>query len=912
MPDNLPEKLKFYPWRRPNIYQTALPKAPGERLSGSVTGEVTDGVSDFQNVKVDFDLIAPADIAGIRRDIIVHTAPKANETNAETTKFVHVDFRDSDFAWRYTPQKEAGPNLDPWLVLLVGRVDELRIDNDKVFILESSIFAHYPLDQSKFWAHVQHDGASTISRLLSPYPLPPQSEMIAAVVPAFGDDHEPMWNPAKRPESLPVFYWWRFWTAEAGDFETLSRALRLRPATQYNLGKAQLHYHRNLVNGIVNVHGAITMIQQQPPDEPDLESVQADLTAFKQELDALEDDLSNPEGIHRNVISLPTYGRPWTQYSTPAAPNDWAATLNTDPRFRGSGGIGLEMGIQGQKTLVDAAVQQLGAIDLAAQKVRNLAWGLLTGGTLWARHLPQDAHARLVALSPLMRRMRTKQGTALGYITQTDSPLTPAMFSSAARRVLRPGTARTIHSADGPLTLADFLQKVNTCPDSPTKRVDGLSHIDDLLTKLSLAGDGEDFFEQDVLGMRDLPQSIRDCIEALVGRWIDFSDETFVRLVDDLNARISEIQGCESPYMYFQQHQWQEVDRKALYAAVRACFAADWQPRQDVPPVFGDLSADGDMLRAARDRLVALIPEALVEPCNPPDIDHVVSVIADAVDPRGVQPPAWRRVAALIDGIDLSSLAPPEVPIGIHFPTWTLLNQYAKEWLLPGIGDLPKDSIVALQTNPAFIDAYMVGINQQFMDELHWRNIPVDRTCTPLLMFWGHIDFETIGDQSPDIRPIRLWDQHTDLGDNDHQVLEPGDSVGKRDLVIIFKTDLFRRYPKTMVYLVNPDDNANPNADLTAAPAFDQTAKFRGPIFQGELEPDVVFFAFNIDPTTLDQYWLVLDEPPSELRFRNDILTEAQVALTPHSAQFAANTIDTPTRVAFDGRELEALGSEYD
>ncbi len=190
--------------------------------------------------------------------------------------------------------------------------------------------------------------------------------------------------------------------------------------------------------------------------------------------------------------------------------------------------------------------------------------------------------------------------------------------------------------------------------------------------------------------------------------------------------------------------------------------------------------------------------------------------------------------------------------------------------------------------------------------------LPVDRRATPLRMFWGHVDFET-GRREADIVPFASWAGGSDLGDLGHQVAQPGDITGKQDLVVVFRTDLFRRYPRTLVYLVRPTPTAD--AALTATPDFAYAAadkanrRFLGPVFQGSLAPDVVFFAFDVDPSTLDQYGLVLDEPPSELRFRG-----VDGAGAPHgggagtAAAFARDTIDRPTRVAVDGAHLEELG----
>src|SRR5690606_17296231 len=139
--------------------------------------------------------------------------------------------------------------------------------------------------------------------------------------------------------------------------------------------------------------------------------------------------------------------------------------------------------------------------------------------------------------------------------------------------------------------------------------------------------------------------------------------------------------------------------------------------------------------------------------------------------------------------------------------------------------------IVALESNPAFIDAFLVGLNTQMMDELHWRNIAVHPLCTPLRMFWGQVDYANGGDRQPDIHGIDQWAADSKLGDKSHQVLPPDDAAGKRDLVMLFRTDLFRRYPGTLVYLIK-DDNASPDppAALTGAPDFLNEVDHIGPI----------------------------------------------------------------------------------
>jgi hypothetical protein len=101
------------------------------------------------------------------------------------------------------------------------------------------------------------------------------------------------------------------------------------------------------------------------------------------------------------------------------------------------------------------------------------------------------------------------------------------------------------------------------------------------------------------------------------------------------------------------------------------------------------------------------------------------------------------------------------------------------------------------------------------------------------------------------------------------------------------------------VYLVRQDDDSaltTENPDLAGRRAI-------APRIKGEVGPDVTFFIFDIDPSTLGDYRVVLDEPPAELRFRNDKGHDAA-----DGAWFAQTVIDPPTRVAIDGSYLAWRG----
>lgn len=894
--------LTFTSWQRSAIFDLVPDDA---RVEGRLTGRLPLRLDDSRTGEsaeggVTFHFIGPRDVVGLSQGTILRTAPVALARDVEATKLVHVDLAEIDLPWRYAPVKAAGDALRPWIVVLVGTIEELAIDGEWLRILQASVLADHDLSHSHLWAHVQDDGAQSIARILSPRRLAPETEYIAALVTAFDDNGDPAWDLAagRRPERLRMMHGWRFWTGEAGDFETLATAIM--PRMVPGIGTAPLTYRRGAVDVDLTVRGAITRLADDP-DGAEEAAARADLAQFRADVQALSAD----EPLGRGIIGLPDYGRPWLADVDMAV---WSAALNTDPRFRGIAGLGAGLGVSSQQELVDAAVAQLGGMNLVAHLVSGLALGLEAAASLWRRRLPENPAEQLVLLAPMLRRTRAQSGTVMGAMTGPSSPLEPAVFSTAGRRRLSRATALVRHSKGGVLRRTEFIAAANACPPMLTDHLPGLPTANDAAKTLGLPS------IEEAAGMLPFTPEILEAMQRLVGRRIDFSDKPFANDVSELTDLIAKAyEPCKAHLEPLYLRSGAIADWHMLVAAVRLCLSDQgWKPAWPDHDQF-----DVDDLREA---LLGLLPEAQPPDCAPIDLKSVAGIVRKAVDPSGPEAPARRRTQGRIDGYELVHLGPPALPVGIDFPVWTLLRDHAPEWLVPGADDLPEHSVVAMQTNPVFIDGCMVGINAQLLREMHWRNLSVTSNSTPLLMFWGHVNFET-NEREAEIKPIDGWPHDSALGAQEHQVLQPGDTSGKNDLIILFRSDLFRRYPATLVYLVKPLPDvdsalkATPDFSFTAAGRADRI--FLGPLFKGVIDGDLVFFAFDIDPTVLDQYWLVLDEPPAELRFRGVNSagqplpgTTPQLAPAPdaNAAAFASRTIDLPTRVCIDGSYLEELG----
>ena len=273
------------------------------------------------------------------------------------------------------------------------------------------------------------------------------------------------------------------------------------------------------------------------------------------------------------------------------------------------------------------------------------------------------------------------------------------------------------------------------------------------------------------------------------------------------------------------------------------------------------------------------------------DLGGLAAGVVTAFDPTSPVAAARTRVLGTVGGLDpVQPLAPPETCVGLDRPVWRDVNGAFPEWLLPGLSAVPQDSVIAMQTNPTFVQALLLGLNTQLLNELRWRNVPVATGCTPLRGFWQRA-LPTTGGRVDDILGVLNWPDSSELGD---PAARPPGLTGL-DLVVAVRGRLFLRYPATAVYLTSALVGGVPNFDTD--PALDATRVL--PTFQGRIGTDVSFFGFEeIEPDDIGNFWLVFEEPPAGYRFANDVST----ATAP--ADWAAAAFARPVRVLIRGDRL--------
>ena len=188
----------------------------------------------------------------------------------------------------------------------------------------------------------------------------------------------------------------------------------------------------------------------------------------------------------------------------------------------------------------------------------------------------------------------------------------------------------------------------------------------------------------------------------------------------------------------------------------------------------------------------------------------------------------------------------------IDVPVYEYLAALAPERFLPGMGEIPDDAIMLLETNPRFIEALLVGLNHEMNRELLWRGFPTDQRGTPLRRFWDWAD------GGADIPPIHGWEPANALGAN-------GRTGAGGQVTLLVRGRVLRRYPNSVLLAWRGKGN-----QLINPPA---AADVRTPVFGGALGSDIVFAGFDLTDTELlqgDGWFFVLAEQPSEPRFGFD------------------------------------------
>lgn len=783
-------------------------------------------------------------------------------------------------------------------------------------------------------------------------------------------------TPREQGTNYPYYYRWYFRTGTVGDFEYLVRLLKPRTVDK-RVGTRDMDVQDPDANlpgitdpalaGVLKLGGALKVPRKalSDTDWAYLQRYENWATPyprpFQEKLATLinlADDYQVKSAPTANsgaaltpgmasdqdpLITPPLYGQ-WHALqrrllnerdgtNTPNR-NNWLHQLNLDPRHRVTAGFGTKVVQQKQEDLMGAAWQQIGAVLDAQRRIRD---GQLTKQVAWiwhARHiaplLTTNPERAFIIAAPLHGRVLADGLTVAHTVRQ--SALPAAAMSAPVRRMLRPrarlATVLPVAEPGQPQELLRRLNDKEVSAAPPRIRPPKLVTPGDVAAKLrpSIPGFLIDWLRK----LRTLPWLVLlvFLIVALL-LWLLLSS----------SSAIAAVIGVVATLLFALLRYWSVNLRKADALDDEVATPADVadmpmipgfavaQPGQDPAPATGSAdSPEGarfkDGLRDVRTLIggsrAATAGEAAKGPAGKSlSFNTIAATVVAAINPdvtvplrtlAGIKLPA--RLAPLVTEEFREPFAYPQFDMPMYKP----LMDISSELFLPNLNLIEQNSITLLETNQAFIEAYMVGLNHEFGRELLWREYPTDQRGSYFRQFWDvsafldpnpAADVDTQKEKLRDITKLHQWSRNSALKDHDNR--QSATAAGE-ELVLTIRGELLKKYPNAVIYAHRAcwtrknDGSATDKAKepcsrsgaidpaserhlvtLTAAEEDNPPrSKVRTPLYEAKVDPDIFFFGFDLtdmevkggtgeNPGDDPGWFFVIKERPGEPRFGFDI-----------------------------------------
>jgi hypothetical protein len=778
------------------------------------------------------------------------------------------------------------------------------------------------LSDSWNWAHVQVNGdarldatlasaaGNVISRLICPRRLDPETAYTAFLVPAFQigclagmkqdtsgvDPNAPSWNmDTKFPLNLPVYYQLDFRTSDEGDFESLVRRLKLVGNLSETVGQ---HLMDVSLPGMglppaatepLGMEGAFASLSMQstPWNPNEKAPFQESLQKLINQTSRVVDDPSSPQKDDP-VIVPPIYGRWGAGVSTVhAGSQNWLDDLNLDPRTRAAAGLGTQV-VQDERTqLLASAWQQVDGILAANEKIQHGQLARVTLGQVYSNKFGAATTGSVLGFTaPLQSRVLNGPKTVLATVRNSHVP--ERALSPVYRRVTRPRRRLVSPIAKRESLLGKINEKKVVIAPRPVPP-QGLVSLDEIS-------------EQREKSLHKRLLEILAAIELARRSTTSITRRFFLTIALGLAAVGvgAAILGTEV---------WEELEE--LFAGRRSAERirlSSFTPQQvqsiparpnftltgpNVPPAQGGTGGGGDSPQAKsfRSGTTDLFSAIQAHPVDPPErpslhLSTLQQTVLTRLDPNVTVAQRMKAIVSLPrlswqpqDFLASPILAAPDFPQ----PVYLALLALSPSYLLPGAEQVPPDSLSIVVQNHKFIESFMVGLNHEMTRQLIWENYPIfDQRGTYFRQFWDvssyipqngdPTDANTLADllkdippfvPRPNVNPPFATGWSNPLGKNLNRTDLP-----PKNVVLLVRGELFRRYPNTVVYAVK----AKPGPDGKLV--HDDTDQ-RYPLFRGTLPTDITFLGFNLtvadaiggSDNAPDGFFFVFQQPPGEPRF---------------------------------------------
>ncbi len=880
----------FLPWFKEGLSLSML----------SVDNSDTDGLSSVMergslNVSIDLQkdgsgpvtnfghtvqLLGPGDVLGINPKAIIRVEPPRGSNDLEPNYLPFIEFYDEDFPWRFTPALAKttggmdGNRLRPWIFLAILKDDGTEFSYSAnpdgplpyVDINDAGELFGDPL-KIWAWAHVHvndkldEDGDpalrlegiradnpdNVIARLLGPRRLEPTTKYRAFVIPSFEtgrvaglgekdsavfaaiDATQPSWeNGAAGSVRFPVYYEWFFSTDERGDFEYLVNKLVPRVLDEHvGSRKLDVRHPSDVINQTET--GYTTNFigmggALRTPQTINYDWITGDDTLVA---NALTSEVNRAK-------TLMTSGG-GTQDPVIAAPlyGRWHAMVD---QLNGAEPPWVK---DANTNPAHRATCGLGSevIRRNQEKFMEFAWGKVEG-IVEANQRIRELHLARLAAARLHAR----------HALKFDNDRFIAVSGAVHDRTLIP-TVDLMDQETVSLRVAN--SNLPRAAAQPTLRK----------AARPAAGVGRHLSEEAVVSgpgfQQSLISNLNNVSEVAITAAEPKADSIYYFDAENNLAPVSDYVS--------------DIEATAVY---NPSYTSDTGTYPDVHyNAFAELDTwFGDLTEApAADGIdIADIAGKLTTKLNPDTA--MTGRLGSLISINGLAPT-----------IEAPILAAPQFPYAMY----EHLRDMSQDYIIPNVDLVANESITLLETNPEFIDAYMLGLNHEMSRELLWREYPTDQRGTYFKQFWnvrdyGNPDYIAANELTNllyDIKQIDLWPDSSALGSLDHR--NAGSTSSQ--VVLLIRGSLLRKFPNAIIYAqaaaARPDPDPNPREPR----AYADPVKYKTPIFKGRIAPDITFFGFDMSADTARDgevgapggYYFVIQERPGEVRFGLDILGQA-------------------------------------
>jgi hypothetical protein len=846
----------FLPWVRTGLASMAK-TAPTQNF---VNLGVSLTVNTTPAPPVSVRLFGPGQVTGIDPRAIVRMEPRPGAVSFEPNYFPAVEFATPDFPWMFSPAVPNGAALRPWLCLVCVKVQPGVAITPRVAALPLLQFSspavpvnELPnLDEITTWAHAQISGAAPttdadvsaalnnpnsgrISRVICPRKLDPDASYIACLVPTYNvgvqtgispdlpatdSDLSPAWTASTAaPFVLPVYASWTFSTGAAGDFASLVRQIR-PPTAPLDVGLAPMDESAmgfgmpRFPSLSLSMEGALKAPQTTSTPWP---------TGVQAQVQSALAPLLSPPPAPEPIVTPPTYGTWPANDKQPA----WLQDLNFDPRMRAAAGIAVNVVRSNQDDLIASAWDQFQQLRSVNQRLRQFQLARVTAQSIMARHINvlEGAGTFLQLTRPLHTRVRVNIGTQATLASHLSTTrIASGSMAPAFRRLIR---------RRGPLG-----RQLYPAAAPPPQIVERLNEATGALRALAAVGPliapAGTVLLDTVSTATPLSLLTTGTVAAAPG-WITTS----------IAAPAPGPTPPKPPLPTTTT--WKNDPNSPVWLRTGA---TNLPALPEFPPILSLFVLMEQQFRAAASAVTSYITAhtALIDDAVPPPplsitLQAAQQMVVTTIDPRATL--EARAAAQLVLPTPGDPLRPQ---LGAPQFTRPMSLALTPQQLLPGVDQVPEETAALLVTNPRFIEAYMVGLNDEMRRELAWRQYPVESSATFFAYFWG---------TTPDIPPIANWPVGNPLGANA--------DTHNAQVVLLVRGEVLRRYPNTIISAV-PAGPAVKGANGVLALGGTEIM----PVFRGSINPDMTFFgfAFTKEQATAGLgYYFVLAEHPSEPRF---------------------------------------------